>query len=78
MKTIATIPGDGIGKEVMEAGLLILDSLDLNLNFIEAEAGYGCFLKNGTPIPEETIKIAKNAKATLYELTHQLLVKKVR
>jgi len=66
MKKIATIAGDGIGKEVMEAGLIILESLDLNYDFIEADAGYECFQKNGTTIPEETIKIAKNSSATLF------------
>jgi len=66
MKKITTIAGDGIGKEVMEAGLFILESLDLNLDFKEAEAGYECFQKNGTTIPEETIKTAKNGSATLF------------
>jgi len=66
MKHITTIAGDGIGKEVMVAGLSILESLDLNYDFIESEAGYKCFLKNGTTIPEETIKTAKNSSATLF------------
>ncbi|MGL4669613.1 MAG: isocitrate/isopropylmalate family dehydrogenase [Methanobacteriaceae archaeon] len=66
MKKIAVIPGDGIGKEVMEASLAVLDSLELNLDYIFAEAGQECFLKNGTPIPEETLKIAKKCEATLF------------
>ena len=66
MIKIARIDGDGIGKEVTEAGVAVLESLDLNFEFIEAEAGRECFEKNGTTIPEETIKIAKNAKATLF------------
>ena len=66
MKKIARIDGDGIGKEVTEAGVAVLESLDLNFDFIEAEAGRECFDKNGTTIPEETIKIARNAKATLF------------
>ncbi|WP_295620940.1 homoisocitrate dehydrogenase [uncultured Methanobrevibacter sp.] len=66
MIKIARIDGDGIGKEVTEAGVAVLESIDLNFDFIEAEAGRECFEKNGTTIPEETIKIAKNAKATLF------------
>ena len=66
MIKIARIDGDGIGKEVTEAGVAVLESLDLNFDFIEAEAGRECFDKNGTTIPEETLKIAKNAKATLF------------
>ena len=66
MIKIARIDGDEIGKEVTEAGVAVLESIDLNFDFIEAEAGRECFEKNGTTIPEETIKIAKNAKATLF------------
>ena len=66
MIKIARIDGDGIGKEVTEAGVAVLESLDLNIDFIEAEAGRECFDKNGTTIPEETIKIAKDTKATLF------------
>ena len=66
MIKIARIDGDGIGKEVTEAGVKVLESLDLNFDFIKAEAGRECFDKNGTTIPEETIKIAKDAKATLF------------
>jgi len=36
---IAVIPGDGIGVEVMEAALHILNTLDLDLEFIHADAG---------------------------------------
>ncbi len=66
MIKIARIDGDGIGKEVTEAGVAVLESLDLNFDFLEAEAGRECFDYNGTTIPEETIKIARNAKATLF------------
>ena len=66
MKKIATIAGDGIGKEVMEAGISILESIDVNFDFIPSEAGYECFQKYGTTIPEETIKRAKNSSATLF------------
>jgi len=66
MIKIARIDGDGIGKEVTAAGVKILDSLDLNFDYVEGEAGRECFDKNGTTIPEETIKIAKNSKATLF------------
>ena len=66
MIKIARIDGDGIGKEVTEAGVAVLESLDLNIDFVEAEAGRECFDKNGTTIPDETIRIARNAKATLF------------
>jgi len=66
MKKIAVIPGDGIGKEVMDAGIGILECLNLNFDFSYGEAGLECFEKNGTTLPEETIKLSKNNLATLF------------
>ncbi|MDO8869848.1 MAG: homoisocitrate dehydrogenase [Methanobacteriaceae archaeon] len=66
MKKITVIGGDGIGKEVIEAAISVLNSLELNLEYKIAEAGNECFQKNGTNIPDETIKIAKKTDATLF------------
>ncbi len=66
MYNITVIGGDGIGKEVMESAEYLLDKLDLNFNFNYGEAGFECFNKNGTTLPEETIKIAKSSDATLF------------
>jgi methanogen homoisocitrate dehydrogenase len=66
MYDIAIIPGDGIGREVMDASEYLLDKLDLNFNFRYGEAGFDCFNKNETTLPEETIKIAKSSDATLF------------
>ena len=45
MYKIAIIPGDGIGKEVMESGEYLLDKLDLNFSFEYGEAGFECYNK---------------------------------
>lgn len=66
MYKIAIIPGDGIGKEVMNSGEYLLDKLDLNFSFEYGAAGFECFTKSGVTLPEETIKIAKNSDATLF------------
>ena len=66
MYDIAIISGDGIGKEVMESAEYLLDKLDLNFNFNYGEAGFECFNRNGTTLPEETVKIAKSSDATLF------------
>lgn len=66
MYDIAIISGDGIGNEVMESAEYLLDKLDINFNFSYGEAGFECFNKNGTTLPEETIKIAKSSDATLF------------
>lgn len=66
MYNITIIGGDGIGQEVMNSAEYLLDKLDLNFNFNYGEAGFDCFNKNGTTLPEETVKIAKSSDATLF------------
>lgn len=66
MYDITIISGDGIGQEVMESAIYLLDNLNLNLNFNYGEAGFECFNKNGTTLPEETVKMAKSSDATLF------------
>lgn len=66
MYNIAVIPGDGVGLEVMDATLQILDVLDVEFNFIEGFAGDECFKQTGTTIPGETINRARRADATLF------------
>lgn len=66
MYDIAVIPGDGIGPEVMEVTLELLDVLDVALNFTEAHAGCECYNRTGTTIPEETIQRARKSDATLF------------
>ena len=66
MYDITVIPGDGIGKEVMEAAISILDVLDVEFKYKMAFAGNECYKRTGTTIPEQTIKLAKNSDATLF------------
>ena len=66
MYDIAVISGDGIGIEVMDACEYLLDKLDVDFSFEYGEAGFECFNKNGTTLPEDTIKIAKKSDAVLF------------
>ncbi len=65
-KKIVVIPGDGIGKEVMEAAMLVLKELDLPFEYIYMEAGDECAEKYGTPLPEETLQACKECDAVLF------------
>ena len=39
---IAVVPGDGIGREVMQAAIDVLDSLDIDFDYVYGEAGDEC------------------------------------
>jgi isopropylmalate/isohomocitrate dehydrogenase-like protein len=68
--SIAVLKGDGIGLEVTEAAVKVLDAVqdsskNLTLNFLYGEAGYHCIEKYGTNLPEETIALLKQSTACL-------------
>jgi 3-isopropylmalate dehydrogenase len=66
---IALIPGDGIGPELTEATLKILDAIqqkfNIDLNITKVEAGDACFEKRGVALPEETIETIRNSHACM-------------
>ena len=63
---IAVIPGDGIGKEVMEETISVLDELDVDFDYIYGIAGDECNEEHGTPLPQETIDIVRDSDACLF------------
>ncbi|HMK53814.1 MAG TPA: homoisocitrate dehydrogenase [Methanobacteriaceae archaeon] len=66
MHKLAVVPGDGIGPEVTEAALTVLDGLEVKVNYDYAAAGEQCFQDRGTTIPPETIELAKKTDVTLF------------
>lgn len=66
MFKIAVVPGDGIGKEVMEATINVLDALDLDFEYSYGDAGDECMEKTGTALPEETLDLIRNSDACLF------------
>lgn len=63
---IAVVPGDGIGKEVMEAAIYVLDALDIDFDYVYGDAGDECLEKNGNALPDETLEIIRNSDACLF------------
>lgn len=72
MKTyrIAVLPGDGIGPEVTNIALSVLDAVtevnDLELSYAHYEAGAGFYRRTGTGITAETMSALEQADAILF------------
>ena len=69
MVEVAVIPGDGIGREVTPAARRVLGALDLEIEFVEAEAGDQVEEETGTALPEKTREVVAEADATLFGAT---------
>jgi 3-isopropylmalate dehydrogenase len=66
---VAIIPGDGIGPELTEATLKVLDAVkekfNLNFEYVFLEAGDTCLKKRGVALPDETVGAIKNVHVCL-------------
>ncbi|UAW97933.1 isocitrate/isopropylmalate dehydrogenase family protein [Halopseudomonas nanhaiensis] len=66
MTKLCVIPGDGIGPEVVPVAVRVLEKLVPGLKTIEAEAGWTCFQRHGTAVPERTLKLLLETGAGLF------------
>ena len=66
MKRIAVIPGDGIGREVTEATMLVLECMRLPFKYEYYEAGDETEKKYGKALPEDTLEGCKSSDAVLF------------
>ncbi len=66
---IAVLPGDGIGPEVVEATLMVLNAIqkvgDVRLELLKGEAGFDVISKYGTNLPAKTVDMIKKTDACL-------------
>ncbi len=63
---IAILPGDGIGPEIMAEAVKVLACLDLRFELEEAKVGGAAYEAFGHPLPEATLKLAREADAVLF------------
>jgi 3-isopropylmalate dehydrogenase len=63
---IAVLPGDGIGTEIVEQAVKVLKALDLTFEMETALVGGAAYDAHGHPLPESTLKLAKDADAVLF------------
>jgi isocitrate dehydrogenase (NAD+) len=68
--TITVLRGDGIGPEIMDATLNVLDAMQLGLHYEFADAGMAALEKHGELLPQATMEsITRNKVALKSPLT---------
>jgi 3-isopropylmalate dehydrogenase len=65
-KKIAVIPGDGIGPEVISAGMRILERLKLDLEFVQFGWNADEYLRTGISMPPGAMDDIRNNYAAVY------------
>ncbi|MEK7670712.1 MAG: isocitrate/isopropylmalate family dehydrogenase, partial [Bacteroidota bacterium] len=63
---IAWLPGDGIGKDVMDAAKIVLDAAELSAEYIHGDIGWEFWCKEGDAFPQRAIELLKNVDAAMF------------
>jgi 3-isopropylmalate dehydrogenase len=63
---IALLPGDGIGPEVTDQAVRVLEAMGLGLTFEHAAVGGAAYRLHGHPLPPETLALARQSDAILF------------
>ncbi|MCW4041703.1 MAG: isocitrate/isopropylmalate dehydrogenase family protein [Candidatus Bathyarchaeota archaeon] len=63
---IAVMPGDGIGEEVTSEAIKVLEATGLIFETISCTIGGTAYLKNGDPLPPESVDACAEADAVLF------------
>lgn len=66
MYKIAWMPGDGIGKEVLDAARVVLDALKLDAQYTHADIGWEFWCSEGESLPPRTLDILKLSDCALF------------
>ena len=65
-RTIVKMPGDGIGRLVLEEAIRVLDAVGFEAEYIEGDIGWEFWKKEGNPLPDRTIELLKKHKIALF------------
>jgi len=63
---IAWLPGDGVGKDVMAAAKIVLDTISLDAEYMPGDIGWEFWKKEGDPLPQRTIDLFKQTDCCLF------------
>jgi len=63
---IAWLPGDGVGKDVMEAAKIVLDRVELDAEYIHGDIGWDYWCQEGDAFPQRTVELLKNVDAAMF------------
>ena len=63
---IAWLPGDGVGKEVMEAARIVLDRVGLDAEYVHGDIGWEFWCSEGDAFPSRTIELLNDVDAAMF------------
>ena len=63
---IVCLPGDGIGKVVLEESVRVLDAAGFEADYVEGDIGWEFWCTEGNPLPQRTLNLLAKHKIGLF------------
>ena len=64
--TVITMPGDGIGNQVLPESLRVLKAVGFDAEYTHADIGWECWRNTGNALPDRTIELLTKHKLGLF------------
>lgn len=64
--TVVTMPGDGIGNQVLPESLRVLKAVGFDAEYIPADIGWDCWCREGNALPVRTVELLSKHKLGLF------------
>jgi len=63
---IAVLPGDGVGNDVVEATMIVLERTGLDAQYIYGDIGWEFWCREGNALPDRTLQLLRETDACLF------------
>lgn len=64
--SIAWMPGDGIGQDVMDAARIVLDAMKFDAEYIPCDIGWEFWCNEGNALPDRTVEVLNRTTCALF------------
>jgi len=65
-RTVVTMPGDGIGNQVLPEALRVLKAVGFDAEYVHADIGWEIWRKEGNALPDRTLDLLTKHKLGLF------------
>ncbi len=65
-RTIVALPGDGIGRAVLDETIRVLNAAGFDADYVEGDIGWEFWKKEGNALPQRTIDLLEKHKIALF------------
>src|SRR5271166_3513051 len=64
--TVVTMPGDGIGNQVLPEAIRVLEAVGFEASYVHADIGWECWRNEGNALPQRTIELLRQHRVGLF------------